>query len=771
MTDDETESIAVELRSTVRSFLERRVTLAAVADAADDEQQSPDLALWSELAALGWTGLALPELAGGFAAGPRITSVLFEESGRVLLPAPLFSVTALAGPICADDQELARGIVDGSVRPTLAWRDANAGMTELSAAGSTTCRAVQDVDRILLTGRKTRVLDVASATHLIVVAQEESGVGIYVTAVDSPGVSITPSSSIDGTRREYVVSFDGAPARVVALVGDAEAVLTNVRDQALFALANECVGVGDRILADIVEHARVRQQFGKAIGSFQAVSIPLVECFIDLETARALTSWAALALEQQAAESAVAVAAAASSAADAALRTCERAIQVAGAIGFTWEYHIHRFLRRALFARTFDGDPSTHQAEIAAAILDPERVLRTVEFMDTSSTTQIRQQTRQWVEENFPTREVGLDLIRSKASYDERRELWRRAMCSSGRLVAHWPVDSGGLGAPDAVTAIFREEAIKAHPRVSDGDCGYDLVAPLLMNYGTSAQQLRFLDGIRTENVTWTQGFSEPDAGSDLASLRTRATRDGADWIMNGSKIWATYGPVADWIFVLARTDPEATRHRGISCFLVDARTPGVRVRPIRDITGSEEFAEVFFTDARVPGDCLLGEENQGWNVAIMTLAHERVIESYEDIGELGFVIDRVIEALRAHRAAGTSMSDVDRWAGRLAELWSRYQAVRIVQYRAVLALDSGGTPPPESEIVKLVWSSVAQDVARLALDMSSAAHGSPPERVGTQEFWQWNYLNARSLTIYAGTTEIISSVIAERVLGLPRSR
>ncbi|MCX6423676.1 MAG: acyl-CoA dehydrogenase family protein, partial [Actinobacteria bacterium] len=264
-----------------------------------------------------------------------------------------------------------------------------------------------------------------------------------------------------------------------------------------------------------------------------------------------------------------AIAAANASAVEAASRTVERAIQVAGAIGFTWEYHLHRFLRRSMWLEAFQGTATKKRALVASALLDTQRPIQTVELLDTEAVAQFRSEVRLWISQNLPTAGAGVDLIGSLASYDDTKSRWREAMCESGNLVAHWPTEYGGKGVSDVYTAIFREEAIKAHPRVSHGDCGVDLVAPLLMRYGSTAQRERFLEPIRHESEIWTQGFSEPNAGSDLAALQTRATKDGQNWILNGNKTWATYSPVADWIFVLARTDPEAKRHRGISCFLV----------------------------------------------------------------------------------------------------------------------------------------------------------------------------------------------------------
>ncbi len=576
---------------------------------------------------------------------------------------------------------------------------------------------------------------------------------------------------IDGTRREYQLQLTGAPATLLLTPAQTPAILEEVSRRALLAAAFEALGIAERVLSDIVQHAGVREQFGKPIGSFQAVSGPLADCFVDIQLARALADWAVLAFGKADPCMDTAIAAANASAVEAASRTVERAIQVAGAIGFTWEYHLHRFLRRSMWLEAFQGTATKKRALVASALLDTQKPIQTVELLDTEAVAQFRSEVRLWISQNLPTAGAGLDLIGSLYSYDDTKSRWREAMCESGNLVAHWPIEYGGKGVSDVYTAIFREEAIKAHPRVSHGDCGVDLVAPLLMRYGSAAQRERFLEPIRRESEIWTQGFSEPNAGSDLAALQTRATKDGPNWILNGNKTWATYSPVADWIFVLARTDPEAKRHRGISCFLVDAKSQGVEIRPIRDISGECEFGEIFFTDVLVPEANMLGGVNEGWGVAVMTLAHERVIESYEDIGELGFVFDRLLDGVRAEsmlvsRGPGDSLL-----RDRIAKLWCQLQAVRLVQYRCVLALEHSDTPPSESEIVKLVWSEIAQDVATLGVELFGSSTNQRAATAGTAEYWKWNYLVARSLTIYAGTSEIIKSVVAERVLGLPRSR
>lgn len=764
------ESFHDELRSTARSFFKAKMPLDRVADAADSERAAPERELWDEFVRMGWTGIMLPEDAGGAGAGLSVLAVLFEEFGRSLCPTPHFATLALAAPCIEHELAQAAALVSGESTFTLAWAEPPRShrLDEVADIG---CTASTAGGEWKLRGTKRAVPDAGSVSHAVVVARADDDVGLYLVDLDSEGARVEPGLSLDGTRRVYSLVLEDAAAAPLVSQERTRSVLRDVRRHALVLSSYEVIGLAERILEDIVAYANERHQFGKPIGAFQAVSGPLVDAFVEIELARALARWAVRAIELGDPAADVAAVVAKTAASDAAVDTVERATQVAGAIGFTWEYHLHRFLRRALWIASFDSTVEEGRQFVAAELLERSQPPRTVELMDTAEVAAFRTSVRAWIEDNLPRDPSASGGVLSLDTYEDVKARWRKAMCESENLVAHWPKEFGGRGASPAITAVFREEAIRAHPRVSHGDCGVDLVAPLLMEYGTHEQKERFLEPIRTEAEVWTQAFSEPNAGSDLASLETRARKEGNHWVLNGNKTWCTYAPVADWIFVLARTDPEATRHRGISCFLVDARSPGVEIRPIRDIAGTVEFGEIFFRDVMVPDADLVGGVNEGWSVAVMTLAHERVIESYEDIGELGFIFERLRQGLRARLSRGGDHGIDALVRDRLARLWYQLQAVRLVQYHSVRALEGSDTPPPESEIVKLVWSEVAQDVARLGIDMFAQGSYASNEEEDAAAFWQWNYMNARSLTIYAGTSEILRSVVAQRVLGLPRSR
>lgn len=755
------------LRETVARWFQANETRASVFDRADDAEAKINREHWSEVASLGWLSLGLPDGVGGAELGHADRGVVSEYCGRTLGLSHYFATVVLVGPCVAEDSQAAQRLASGESIFTLAWDEGYAGLIATTQVETV---AVAANEGWRLNGKKVRVVGLMECDEVVVSARTDDGVALFIVDAHSPGVTRATQPTGDATRPWGSLTLDEADATLLVGPQQAGSVLRQVDSEVAVALANEAVGLATEILADAAAYTSTRQQFGKAIGSFQAVAGPLADRYVALELAKSMAQWAAIAIDLDL-DADVAACAAKAQCAEMALRTTEVAIQVVGAIGFTWEHHYHRYLRRASWIASYGRSTRQCREVVAATLLDERRAPKTVELLDEEAISDYRNWVRGWIEENMPTGARGLDLVSPLEEYERIKGEWRRAMNETGALVAHWPTSVGGGDAPPLHTAIFREEAIKAHPRVSHGDGGSDLVAPLLLEYGTPTQRERYLDGIRQETEIWAQGFSEPNSGSDLASLTTRATRVGDEWVLNGQKIWSTYAPVAQYLFILARTDSEASRHRGISCFIVDAHAPGVEVRPIRDIAGTEEFGEIFLTDVRVGSESLLGPENDGWSVAVMTLAIERVIESCEDIGELDFVLDRLVDCLSDWCDEAESLRTSGEVRQRVAQLWCEVQAVRLVQYHCLLALETSPVPPPESEILKLAWSEIAQQVNRLALEAFGPLDGQSPQATQVARFWEFWYLMSRSVTIYAGTSEILRSVIAERILGLPRSR
>jgi len=379
-----------------------------------------------------------------------------------------------------------------------------------------------------------------------------------------------------------------------------------------------------------------------------------------------------------------------------------------------------------------------------------------------------RKDVRRWLETHLPDDLRGRAFASSRADREEVRRLraWQRAMHEAGYVGMDWPREFGGRGASIVEMVILYQEMARAESPQFVNRGGISMLGPTLMKHGTPAQQKRFLPRILTAEEVWCQGFSEPNAGSDLASLQTRAVREDDQFVVNGQKVWTSMAHVADWCFLLVRTDPTAPKHRGISFLLVDMTTPGIAVRPLRQITGEAEFNEVFFDNVRVPADNLVGRLNEGWSVAITTLAYERDLLTFIRHVSLRNALHRLVRLVQRQK---TSVDPIVRQ--KVAGLWIGEQALQLNGYRSLTNILRGGAPGPEGSTSKLFWSQVDQDLAQVATEVigpySQITQGSPwaPDE-GQWEFYE---LLARASGIRAGTSEILRNVLAERVLGLPK--
>lgn len=378
---------------------------------------------------------------------------------------------------------------------------------------------------------------------------------------------------------------------------------------------------------------------------------------------------------------------------------------------------------------------------------------------------EFRAEVRAWLAEQL-TGEfadvVGLGGAGREDEALDRRLAWERRLGSGGWIGLGWPVEHGGRAASLAQQVIFHEEYARAGGPGRLLHMSEQLVGPTILAFGSEEQKRRFLPGILSGETLWCQGYSEPDAGSDLAGVRTRAVREGEEYVLNGQKVWTSLAHVADWCFVLARTDPESDRHAGLSYLLVPMDQPGVEVRPIRQITGTSEFNEVFFDDARTPVANRVGDEGDGWRVAMGTLGFERGVATLGQ--QIGFQreLDHVVELARA----GGALDDPE-LRGRLVQSWID---LRVMRYTAVSTLRSAGSSVSgfEASLSKLQWATWHRDLGELALDVvgSAALTVEEPYELSPE---QKLFLFSRSDTIYGGSNEIQRNIIAERVLGLPR--
>jgi len=379
-----------------------------------------------------------------------------------------------------------------------------------------------------------------------------------------------------------------------------------------------------------------------------------------------------------------------------------------------------------------------------------------------SQDEEFRSEVRQWLADSLTGRFAALRGAggpgREHEAFEERLA-WNRHLAAARWTCLGWPPEHGGRGASLAQQVIFYEEYARSGAPARVGYLGEELLGPTLIACGTPEQQRRFLPKIAAVQELWCQGYSEPGAGSDLAAVSTRAVLDGGQWVITGQKVWTSLAQVADWCFVLARTEPGSRRGAGLSYLLVPMRQPGVTVRPIRQLTGTSEFNEVFFDGARTGRDLVVGEVGDGWRVARTTLAFERGVATLGQ--QIGFrrELDRLIaEARRNGAAADPLLRD------RLARAWVGLEVMQAYAMRSL-----GGQAGQEASVMKLLWSRWHQRLGELAMDVlgaaSMVARGEPYDL----DEWQRLYLFSRADTIYGGSDEIQRNIIAERALGLPR--
>jgi len=373
----------------------------------------------------------------------------------------------------------------------------------------------------------------------------------------------------------------------------------------------------------------------------------------------------------------------------------------------------------------------------------------------TEQETALRDELREWLAAN----PAGERPAGDEADFAWRRD-WQRRLHEGGWAGVHWPVEYGGRGASLMETAIFFEEMGRARAPLPANVLGLLLGGPTLMVWGTDEQKERHLPPILSAEEIWCQGFSEPDAGSDLASLKTRAKPDGDDWVVTGQKVWTSAAQWSKWCMLVARTDADAPKHKGLTYFLLDMEQQEVQVRPLVQITGEAEFNELFIEEARISGDSVIGGVGNGWKVALTTLMNERA--------GLGFFLQvrlrQLLDELMDAAAAGGALDD-PRVADRLGDLYVRTEVLRLTAYRGLSVIEQYGQPGPEGSLVKWLWSETNQLLTQLAPDLVG------PEALTAGTPWSYELLRARGNSIEGGTTEILKNIVAERVLGLPRAR
>jgi len=371
-----------------------------------------------------------------------------------------------------------------------------------------------------------------------------------------------------------------------------------------------------------------------------------------------------------------------------------------------------------------------------------------------------RDELRGWLDANHPGREPEGD----EAGFEFRRD-WQRKLYDAGWSGLAWPKEYGGRGASLIEQAIFNEEIVRSKAPQMANVLGLAMGGPTVIAHGTDEQKDRYLQPILSGEEIWCQGFSEPESGSDLASLKTRAVRDGDEWVVTGQKVWTTLAHHSKWCMLVARTDFDAPKHKGLTYFLMDMEQDEVQVRPLRQITGESEFNELFIEEARIPDENIIGGEGNGWMVAITTLMHERATLAFGLQVAVQISLRELMEKAKETPWNGGPASQDPVIRQRLAQLYIEAEVLRLNAYRGLTAQMKYGVPGPEGSLGKWHWSEVNQSLTELAMDIAG------PRAMLDDGEWTYRFLRARANSIEGGTTEILKNIVAERVLGLPRLR
>jgi alkylation response protein AidB-like acyl-CoA dehydrogenase len=384
-----------------------------------------------------------------------------------------------------------------------------------------------------------------------------------------------------------------------------------------------------------------------------------------------------------------------------------------------------------------------------------------MDLRDTPEEAAFRKEVREFIAANLPDGSKQ----RGSRRFEEDDRAWSRRLGEAGYAGLTWPKEYGGAGAPYSHQAIFLEELARAEAPSHLGVIGLGMAGPTIIAWGTDAQKQRYLAKILSAEEIWCQGFSEPDAGSDLAAARTRIEDRGDHFVVNGQKVWSSFAHIADFCILVGLGEPDAPKYKNLTYVIVDMHAPGVEVRPLVQITGHPEFNEIFFTDVRVPKENALGAVGEGWQVAMTTLLHERGTLGFALSATLAVAVRKLIALAQERGVTDPILRD------RIAREWVELQALKYTNYRSLTALQKTGIPGPEGSASKLVWSEANQRLTKLALEILGS-HAQLTDGGGYADgYWQYQQLRSRGNTIEAGTSEILRNIVAERVLGMPRSR
>lgn len=723
-----------------------------------------DRQVWGAIAEAGWLGILVPEAQGGLGLGLRELLVVMEQIGYQPLPEPFIGAGVhgvallLALPAGERRDRLLTDVLSGKTVMGVAWQEAPG---ELSTAVLRT-----RVSDGRLTGTKRWVVPGEGADGWLALVTGLAGVPALYWVPASPATGCENVARIDGTSMA-TLRLDGAPGELLAEGATVLPVVAHATDIARLAQAAELFGMARKVFDATLEYVRTRVQFGKPIGANQALQHRMVDAYIQIELSSACLSDVLAQIESGAGELAALASRAKVRCGDCAVQLTRLAVQLHGAIGYTDECDIGLYWKRAVHLATWLGVPSAHRSRYLR--LQPEKVDEGEEQESVPvpppgtdwaamPEAQFRKCVRSFLHAHYPP---DKRFPSQRLHWNESKD-WYLTLSRQGWLAPAWPRAHGGMALPPGLLLAYIEEfedfGVARMP-----DQGLINLGPLLIQYGTPEQQKKWLPKIISGEHIWCQGYSEPGAGSDLASLRTEAVLEGDAFVVNGQKIWTTLAQDATHIFLLVRTDKTVKKQAGISFLLADLKTPGVTVRPIRNIVGEEEFCEVFLDNVQVPRENLVGKMNEGWTIAKALLGFERLF-----IGSPKTCVYALGQLRQLARARG--FLDDPAFAAEYASLTLDVADLQ-ASYTRFADIVKRGDPLPASISLLKIWASetytrIAAALVEVAAEDGGSRESLPIGPIGLNPTAP--IFNATVTTIYGGTNEIQRNILARAVLALP---
>lgn len=764
-------------RDSVERFFRDHYSLAQRDKSAAAQGCDPDV--WQEMARLGWLSLPFREDDGGVGLGAVEVALLCRGMGAALALEPFIASVVLAGSVLdalAENetrQRLIGGLIAGALRPALAHEEATSG-DDLANVRSIAASAG---DGWRISGRKTLVRGGATADQFLVSALLDGSIRLFAVPRDTEGLRVTCVPLADG---DFAADLDlrEVPVGPQHLIGSADKTLPAIIqafDRAIAALCADATGAMQALLEATTSYTQQRVQFGKPLSTFQALRHRMAEMAVKCREAQASAQLATLSVDAEPATRIRGVSGAKAKIGQVSRNVAHEAIQLHGAIGFSAELPVGLWFKRLfVFEATF-GSTQYHRARYGKLMRDPA-LLSSSLLADTAEEAAFRAEIRDFLEHELDDDLRRRERLNTSFLADPDYGLrWHNKLADKGWVAPSWPAEYGGPGWTLTQRYIFDQECERAGEPHFRG-ASIKMIAPVLMRYGSKEQKAFYLPRILSGEDLWAQGYSEPGAGSDLASLTMRARRDGEYYTVNGSKIWSTLAHKSTRMFALVRTGNNGRKQDGITFLLIDLSLPGITIKPIQSICGTHEFNQVFFDDVRVPVSDRVGDEGDGWQIAKYLLEFER--GGGFAGGMLRAMHTRVLRLASAHRPDGKCAIDDPLFAARFAEISTDIDAAEMMELGIMSELELGGNPGAvASSTMKLARSRIRQSIAELATttlgpdavrweahrplsDLHTESALDDERKAATAI-----YFNSRSQSIFGGSNEIQLEIIARALL------